>query len=114
MSTSSGSTRIFNTPHSRTNAITIGREINQINAVRILNSRRIECFIFLVFIVTYIGEKIIRRLTSLRTQNFRLQNKPLTKLLDGVGQIGHSDIVITYEMLLHLVLNIPLSCKFHS
>ena len=82
--------------------------------MRILNSRRIECFIFSIFIVTYIGKKIIRRLTGLRTQNFRLQYEPLTKLLDRVGQIGNSDIIVTYEMLLHLVLNIPLSCKFHS
>ena len=82
--------------------------------MRILNSRRIECFIFSVFIITYIGKTIVSGFTGLCTQNFSLQNEPLTKLLNRVGQIGHSDIVITYEMLLHLVLNIPLSCKFHS
>ena len=82
--------------------------------MRILNSRRIECFIFSVFIITYIGETIVSGFTGLCAQNFRLQDKPLTKFLDGVSQIGHSDIIITYEMLLHLVLNIPLSYKFHS
>gem|GEM_PF-4786402 len=82
--------------------------------MRILNGRRIECFIFSVFIITYIGEKIVSGFTSLCTQNFSLQNEPLTKLLDGVSQIRHSQIVITYEMLLHLVLDIPLSCKSHS
>ena len=82
--------------------------------MRILNSRRIKCFIFSVFIITYVGEKIVRGLTGLRTQNFRLQNEPLAKLLDGVGKIGHSHIIVTYKMLLHLVLNIPLSYKPHN
>ena len=82
--------------------------------MRILDGRRFECFIFSVFIITYIGEKIVSGFTSLSAQNFRLQNKPLTKLLDRVGQIRHSYVVITYEMLLHLVLNIPLSCESHS
>ena len=82
--------------------------------MRILDGRRIECFIFSIFIVTYIGKKIISGFTSLRTQNFGLQNEPLTKLLDRVSQIRHSHIIITYEMLLHLVLNIPLSCESHS
>ena len=82
--------------------------------MRILDGRRIECFIFSVFIITYIGKKIVSRLTSLCTQNFSLQNKPLTKFLDGVSQIRYSHIVVTYEMLLHLVLNIPLSYKNHN
>ena len=82
--------------------------------MRILDSRRFECFIFSVFIVTYIRKKIVSGFTSLSAQNFRLQNKPLTKLLDRVGQIRHSYVIITYEMLLHLVLDIPLSCENHS
>ena len=82
--------------------------------MRILDGRRFECFIFSVFIITYIGKKIISGFTSLSAQDFRLQNKPLTKLLDGVSQIRHSYVIITYEMLLHLVLDIPLSCESHS
>ena len=114
LNTRSGNTSIFDTPHSRTYTITIGREINQISTMRILDGRRFECFIFSVFIITYIRKKIVSGFTSLSAQNFRLQNKPLTKLLDRVGQIRHSYIIITYEMLLHLVPNIPLSYENHS